>query len=156
MAIRKPVVMVDGQLQQLQAVDTLEGATSNIEFGATNSNAAAITVGQPVYVNGAGSVDLALGNAIGTAKVAGLVIDASIAASAAGKIRHSGTISSTDWTAVTGAATLTPGARYFLSKDNAGQLTTTAPNAVGEVVTAVGVALSTEDLLVEIDRPVLL
>lgn len=156
MATRKPIVIVDGLVQQLQATDTLEGASANIEFSATNSNGAAITIGQPVYVNGAGSVDLAMGDAIGTSKVAGLVIDASVAAATSGKIRHSGTVTSSDWTAVTGAATLTAGARYYLSKDTAGQLTTTAPTAVGEVVCAVGIALSTEDLLVEIERPVLL
>jgi len=156
MAVRKPLVMADGQWQQLQAADTLEGASANIEFGATNNNGAAITVGQPVYVDGAGTVDLAIGDAIGTSKVAGLVIDASIAAATAGKIRHSGIVTSTDWTAVTGAAALTPGARYYLSKDTAGQLTTTAPTAVGEVVCAIGMALSTEDMLVEIERPVLL
>lgn len=154
MAVRKPLVLISGQVQRLPAGDTVEGASATLSFNATNSNAGAITIGQPVYVDGAGSVDLAQANASGTAKVAGLVEAASIASAASGAIKYGGVLSSADWTSVIGSTNLTPGARYYLSAANPGELTATAPDTTGHFVVGVGVALSTTELLVEIERPI--
>lgn len=46
------------------------------------------------------------------------------------------------------ATSLTPGARYFLSEITAGQYTTTAPSTAGNIVQAVGVAISATELFI--------
>ena len=155
MATKIALTMYDGEIGQLRAGDTLDiTASSNQQFSATNSNIAAITIGQPVYIQGANTVDLALADAKATSGVIGLVSDASIDSSAVGTILTDGIITSTDWTAVVGAATLTVGSVYFLSDVDAGTLTTTAPTTTGSFVTRVGTAISTTTLEVTISRPI--
>lgn len=154
MALKKPLAMYGGDVKQLQAGDTVDGAVSNPTFTATNANVGAITIGQPVYISAAGSVDEAQANAIGTAKVEGLVKDASIAAAASGSIQYGGVLDSADWTAVIGSANLTAGSAYFLDPTSPGQLTTTAPTTAGQFAVFVGRALSTTELLIEVARPI--
>lgn len=147
--------MYDGEVGQLRAGDTLDiTGSSNQQFSATNSNIAAITIGQPVYIQGADTVDLALADAKATSGVIGLVSDASIDSSVVGTILTDGILTSTDWTAVVGEATLTVGSVYFLSDVTAGTLTTTAPTTTGSFVTRVGTAISTTTLEVTISRPI--
>ena len=149
------LTMYDGEIGQLRAGDTLDiTASSNQQFSATNANTAAITIGQPVYIQGADTVDWALADAKATSGVIGLVSDASIDSSAVGTILTDGILTSTDWTAVVGAATLTVGSVYFLSDVDAGMLTTTAPTTTGSFVTRVGTAISTTTLEVTISRPI--
>lgn len=155
MATKIALTMYDGEIGQLRAGDTLDiTASSNQQFSATNSNIAAITIGQPVYIQGANTVDLALADAKATSGVIGLVLDASIDSSVVGTILTDGILTSTDWTAVVGAATLTVGSVYFLSDVDAGTLTTTAPTTTGSFVTRVGTAISTTTLEVTISRPI--
>ena len=155
MATKIALTMYDGEIGQLKAGDTLDITASNNQiFSATNSNIAAITIGQPVYIQGANTVDLALADAKATSGVIGLVSDASIDSSAVGTILTDGILTSTDWTAVVGEATLTVGSVYFLSDVIAGTLTTTAPTTTGSFVTRVGTAISTTTLEVTISRPI--
>lgn len=60
-----------------------------------------------------------------------------------------------DWTAIVGAASLTPNENYFLST-TAGQLTLTPPSVVGEIVQLVGMAISAKTLRIELQPSVLL
>ncbi len=155
MATKIALTMYDGEIGQLRAGDTLDITASNNQiFSATNSNIAAITIGQPVYIQGANTVDLALADAKATSGVIGLVLDASIDSSVVGTILTDGILTSTDWTAVVGAATLTVGSVYFLSDTVAGTLTTTATTTAGSFVTRVGTAISTTTLEVTISRPI--
>ena len=155
MATKIALTMYDGEIGQLRAGDTLDiTASSNQQFSAQNSNIAAITIGQPVYIAAADTVDLALADAKATSGVIGLVSDASIDSSAVGTILTDGILTSTDWMAVVGAATLTVGSVYFLSDVAAGTLTTTAPTTTGSFVTRVGTAISTTTLEVTISRPI--
>ena len=155
MATKIALTMYDGEIGQLKAGDTLDiTASSNQQFSATNQTPAAITIGQPVYIQGADMVDLALADAKATSGVIGLVSDASIDSSAVGTILTDGILTSTDWTAVVGEATLTAGSVYFLSDTVAGTLTTTAPTTAGSFVTRVGTAISTTTLEVTISRPI--
>ena len=155
MATKIALTMYDGEIGQLKAGDTLDITASNNQiFSATNSNIAAITIGQPVYIQGADTVDLALADAKATSGVIGLVSDASIDSSVVGTILTDGILTSTDWTEVVGAATLTVGSVYFLSDVTAGTLTTTAPTTTGSFVTRVGTAISTTTLEVTISRPI--
>ena len=146
MAVRKPIVITNGEFEQLQAGDTLF-STDVKEL--TNDNANAITIGQPVYISGVGSVDLAQANAAATKNVVGLVGDASIPSGNAGAVQVDGTLASANWTAVTGSANLTPGAAYYLDAANPGKLTETAPSTgyVGRV--ARGINLTEIEIEIE-------
>lgn len=147
--------MYDGEIGQLRAGDTLDiTASSNQQFSATSQTAGVIYIGQPVYIQGADTVELALADAKATSGVIGLVSDASIDSSAVGTILTDGILTSTDWTAVVGEATLTAGSVYFLSDTVAGTLTTTATTTAGSFVTRVGTAISTTTLEVTISRPI--
>lgn len=152
MAVQKPLVIIGGQIQQIPSGDTLSAASSEVDVIAmTNANAGAITIGMPVYVSAAGSVNKAAAGAAGTRQVLGLVKDASIAAAGSGFIQTDGILSSADWTAVTGGTTLTAGSLYFLSA-TAGQLTTTAPSGAGSYVVKVGIAISTTEMEITIEQ----
>jgi len=153
MATRKPLVIIDGLVQQLPGGDTIDAATTEVDLvSLTNANTNAITVGQPVYVSGDGACNLAKADAIGTARVEGLVRDSSVAASTAGSVQTDGILSSSDWTAVVGSTTLTPGDVYYLDASTAGKLTTTPPTT-GYVV-EVGTAISTTEIDINIQSPI--
>jgi len=155
MAIKKPLVLgANGELEQLQAGDSIEAGSTTQSFSATNSNAGAISIGQAVYIDGSGSVDLAIATAGSTAGVIGLVEDATIATTATGLILTDGVLSSADWTAVVGAATLTAGTVYFLSDATAGMITDVPPTLAGSYVAKIGTAISATDLEVSIARPI--
>lgn len=155
MAVQKPLVIINGQVQQIPAGDTLSAASSEVDVVAmTNANAGSIVIGTPVYVSAAGSVNKASAAAAGTAKVLGLVKDNSIAAAGSGYIQTDGVLSATTgaWDVVTGGTGgLTAGTLYYLSA-TAGQLTTTAPSGSGQYVMKVGMALSTTELEIDTDR----
>ena len=156
MALKKVLVLgANGEIEQLQAGDTVDiVASSNQLFSATNQNGGAITIGQPVYIAAADTVDLALADAQATSGVIGLVSDANIDSTAIGTIVTDGILTSADWTSVVGAATLTTGAVYFLSDVTVGTLTTTPTTTTGSFVTRVGTAISTTTLEVTISRPI--
>ena len=160
MAERKPLVIVDGQIQQLQSGDVLpvDAITEQeaIEMTATSN----LVIGNAVFVDGNDSVDLAQADAIGTSEVMGLCVDTTVDSAANGVIATAGAIltaNTTQWDAVAGTTGgLTAGAAYFLSKDSAGELTETAPSAVGEVVILVGRGLSTLKMKVDPQHSILL
>jgi hypothetical protein len=160
MALRKPLVIVSGQIQQLQAGDSLDATVSEIDsISMTNGNASSITIGQAVYVEAAGSVDLAQANASSTVELLGLVKSTSIAAAASGTIQTDGILTATtvQWDAVTGGTGgLTAGSVYYLDPDAAGHLTSTAPTTAADYVVRVGLALSTTDFDITVSIPILL
>jgi predicted RecA/RadA family phage recombinase len=152
--MRKPLVIVAGQIEQLQSGDTIDAPAEGV-VSLTNANASPITIGMVVYSSATGSVDLASAAASGTMGVIGLVYDASIAAATPGGIITSGVLTSADWTAVVGTATLTSGSVYYLS-DTVGKITATPPTAVGHYVVPVGRAISTTELKLNILDAILL
>jgi hypothetical protein len=158
MATKKPLVITNGQIEQLQAGDTLDAPVTEVDVvSKTNDNASAIVIGTPVYVKSNGNVDKAQANASGTVQVLGLVRDASIPSSTSGVIQTDGVLSATteQWDAVTGdSGGLTPGAVYYLSASTAGQLTTNAPTTAGQFVVRIGLALSSTELDISIEPPI--
>lgn len=155
MASHKPLVVIGGQIQQIPVGDTLSVAASEVDVvSATNANAAPLTIGTPVYVSSSGAVDKASASASTTARVLGLVKSTSIAPSSSGYIQTDGILSATvsEWDAVTGATGgLTAGALYYLST-TAGQITSTPPSGAGQYIIPIGMALSTTELDITIDR----
>ena len=157
MATRKPLVIVAGQVQQLQAGDTLGG----VELGQItleNENAAAIAIGAPVYSSSAGKVDYAQADAIGTAEVVGLAV-AELAIAGTGLIQTDGTMTLTtgEWDIITGeVGGLVANTIYWLDPDTAAMLTITAPTADADLVVRVGKGLSTTQMALQIQPPILL
>lgn len=160
MAARKPLVIVDGQIGQLSASDTLDAAISEVDVtSATNSNAGSVVIGNVMYVDGAGTMDLAQADGAGTVKVLGLVKDSTIATATAGQVQTNGVLVATtgEWDNITGeTGGLTPGACYYLSAAAAGDMVLTAPTAVGEFVAPVGLALSTTEFQINKEHTVAL
>ena len=158
MAQRKPLVIVDGQLQQLQAGDTLDATVNEVDVvSKQNDNAGALVKCTPVYVKSNGNVDKAQADAAATVEVLGLVKDTSIAAGASGNIQTDGVLSATtaEWDAVAGTTGgLTPGAVYYLDPATVGEITEVAPTATGEFVVRAGLALSDTELDISVQEPI--
>ena len=158
MASRKPLVINNGQIQQIQSGDVLDAVVSEVDLvSLTNNNAGAIVIGMPVFSDDADDVDKAQADAVATVEVIGLVQDTSIAAAASGFIQTDGVLTATtgEWDAVAGTTGgLTAGAIYFLSAATAGNLTETAPTTAGQFVLRVGKALSTTEMEISISQPI--
>lgn len=97
-----------------------------------------VMAGQVLYATSTG-VALALADNEVTATAVG------IAATSGGEVKYvvSGPVTNPDWN-------LTPGRAYYLSPDVAGGMTATFPNAVGNYVVILGVALTPTTLKVDI------
>lgn len=160
MALRKPLVIIAGQVQQLPSGDTLDARAAEVDVVAlTNGNISSIVIGSPVYSDSAGSVDLAQADSSGTVEVLGLVKDVSIGAASSGSIQTDGILAATtgQWDAVTGeTGGLVAGTVYFLDPSTAGKLTLTAPTTASEYVVRVGKAISTTEMEITIEPPILL
>ncbi len=158
MAIKLPLVITSGVIQQLQAGDTLD--TRADQFQLINDEAGPVVIGSAVYPDAAGGFKKAQANAASTKDVVGLVGQApSIANGVAGAITLDGILTATtvQWDAVTGdTGGLTFKSRYYLDPTTAGKITKTAPTAVGQYVAEIGEALSTTDMKVNILSPILL
>ena len=159
MALKIPLVLTSGQIQQLQAGDSLNASCNEIDVvEMTNSNAGAVVICSPVYVDGAGTFDKAQADASATTEILGLVAEpTSIGIAGSGSIQTDGILTATtgEWDAVTGdVGGLTAGSVYYVDPDTAGMLTTTAPSAAGDFVIRVGVALSTLDLDITVTPPI--
>lgn len=151
MALRKPLVMVNGRVQQLQSGDVLDASVTEVDvINMTNGEggSTAHTIGQVVYISAAGTVKLAKANAIGTSDAIALVKDTSIADGASGYYITNGYLG--------GLSGLTPGARYYLSSATAGAITVTAPTANPNCVVPLGFALSTTEFWIDIEEAILL
>ena len=128
---------------------------ASTQVAMTNANAGTLAIGTPVYVSVGGSVDAADAGAASTTRVIGLVADvAGIATTASGNVAVAGiqTATTNQWDVITGqTGGLTAGAVYFLDPGTPGKLKTTAASGAGEFVAAVGIALSTTKLKIQVD-----
>lgn len=153
MANRKPLVDINGTLQELPASDTLDAAVSEVDVvSKVNDEGTDLLPGEPVYAFDANGVKRARANADGTRKVIGFAKAAHVAG-ASGSVQTNGVISlsTAEWDAVAGTTGgLTVDAQYFLSSAAAGRMTGTAPSTSGNWVKPLGVALSTTELLINI------
>jgi hypothetical protein len=161
MVARTPLVIISGQLQQLPAGDTLNVARSdyNSRNDVNGEAATAIVIGAPCYMNAAGSVRRAQANALATSRVTGVALSTTTVAGAVLELVTDGLMTATtgQWDAVTGeTGGLVFDTIYYLDPTTPGRLTATAPSTVGQTVVAVGVALSTTELSVNIQPPILL
>jgi len=161
MANRKPLVIIGGQVQQLPAGDTIDAPQGGGDQQViTNDEAGAIVIGTPVYMDANDGVKKAQANASGTRKVTGIVAVASIGAAGQGPITVGGVITATttQWDAVvvSGSGGLIKDTTYYLDAATAGKITATAPSTAGQYVVEVGIGLSTTELLVRVQKDILL
>ena len=162
MTIRQPLVLgSDGLPQQLQAGDSLNAPTNtpSIRPCINGEASTSLVLGMPVYASATGTVKRARANAKTTSKLVGLCYDSSIAFGAIGNIAQDGVLigSTAQWDAVAGTTGgLVFGTAYFLDAATPGKLTSTAPTIVGQCNTFIGMALSTTELVIELELPILL
>lgn len=159
MSLRKPIVLNGGQLQQLQAGDTLDATSGgSLQMQLTNANAGSLVPGTPVYASANDSVNKAKADASGTMRCIGLAAGTIVTATP-GPIAVLGplTLTTAQWDAAFGTTGgLTVGVTYYVSATTVGTGTATAPSTVGQYVQEIGVAISTTELLVNPRPPVLL
>jgi hypothetical protein len=125
------------------------GPAGNAVFVSAQVDSAAIK-GQPLYLKQTGTLDLAAASQLPRVRVCGLAArDA--AAFTAVDYDSDGVIERSDWTAICGTSSLTPGAYYYLSLEP-GELSTIAPTT--GYVTRVGQALSATKLAIELNSPI--
>lgn len=145
MTVRKPLVMVAGQIQQLQSGDSI-----SVPDYVQQTADATLIAGAAVYQSAADHVNKAQANATSTSQVTGLAV-AAITSGAAGGIQNNGILALTtaQWDAVAGTTGgLAFGTVYYLSAGTASFLTSTAPTTVGQTVVQVGVGVSTTEMLI--------
>lgn len=153
MAVKKPLVITAGQIEQLQAGDTIEHPSIQQR---TNNTGNTINIVTPVYVSGAGQIAEAQANAAGTKDVLGFTTE-SIADASSGGVQTDGFLVATtgQWDAVAGTTGgLSAGTRYFLDPSTAGRITATAPTASGDFVCPLGIAASTTELEITVGQTV--
>jgi hypothetical protein len=114
-----------------------------------------VTAGQVVRVQANTHLILAQADSLVGADATGIVITDAGSGFAA-KFATAGQLTLTDWTAITGSALLTPGTTYFLDPDSPGVLTSIPPALPGQVVIALGEALSTVTFSISLGSPILL
>jgi hypothetical protein len=160
MAVKKPLVLTAGRIEQLQAGDTIEAVAAATGTPVTNKQGTSIVIGQPVYAVGPSQVGLAQADDHNTAHAIGLVLDTSIANNAVGNIVTGGTLvaTTTQWDAVVegGSGGLVFGTKYFLSTTTAGKLTPTPPasSSIGFSVAPIGTGISTTELRIQLEPEV--
>jgi len=144
--IRKPLVLVNGELQQIQSGDIIQSYDA---IQQTNDEASSLLIGTPVYNDADDGIKKAKADSALTKNVIGLVFNGTIAPSGLGSVLMSGPLKATtgQWDAAFGTSGgLVKGSRYFLSDATAGIGTDTAPSADGSYVVELGLAVSATEL----------
>lgn len=122
----------------------------------TNNNAGTLPIGTPVYSVAAGAFDQAIASSLVLSTVIGLLASASGPGTKT-VVQTGGilTLTTAQWDAVAGTSGgLAFGTTYYLDPTTAGRPTATAPTATGKYVAAIGVALSTTDLAINLQPPI--
>ena len=99
MAVKKPLVITNGQIERLQAGDRIDLGNSASK---TNNTGNTINIGTPVYVNGGNAIP-AQANSQSTVKVAGLVDATTVDGDPLNVVTDGVFVATTaEWDAVTG------------------------------------------------------
>ncbi|WP_114393519.1 hypothetical protein [Oleisolibacter albus] len=145
----RPLVLINGQIQQLPLGATLDAKIQEVDAVELQAKQA-MSAGMAVYVSAAYQCQLADAADDAKATVLGLVLGA-VASDAYVTILTDGVLEVTDWTDAAGSAALVPGSFYYLGAIP-GTLTTTPP-ASGNLV-HIGQALTPTKLEISLERPV--
>lgn len=159
---KRPVVLgAGGLLQLLQPGDNLACPISGfpVRQVTNGESSAALTICTPVYAVASDTVRRAQANAFSTSIVVGLWFDASTAAAALGYVQEGEVFAATtaQWDAVAGTSGgLVFNQPYFLSAAEPGLLTATPPTTVGQSNVLIGFGLSSTELRLVLNPPILL
>lgn len=124
-------------------------------YTATNKHGSALPAGSVVAVHSTG-VGFVAADATSEARPAVGLLLAGTDDEAAGTIQSGGPFELADWTDITGAVELAAKATYFLDVVAGKLVATTPPSGAGNVVQAVGTAVSPTMLKIEIDETTLI
>lgn len=158
--LRKPLVLVNGKIQRLQPGDYLKEASNIVlqnDEGFDN-----LPFGTVCYLSGDGQVKKAIADNSDVAiKTIGLVADASdVIVGANANIMTEGVLTNTDSTAWDNAfgtsGGLVAGTTIYLSNTVAGKGVVTPPDLQSHYLVELGMAISVNSFLVNIQRPILL
>lgn len=161
MALKKPLVLNNGEIEQLQSGDTLDAPQSGGDVvSLTNDEAGPVVICTAVYIDAVTGFKKAKADASATADAIGLVAKSpNISNGASGEVMVNGVMKATtaQWDAVTGqVGGLTFNEAYFLSPATAGLITVTEPSTVGQYVVYLGRAISTVEMMINVERKILL
>lgn len=149
MALRKPLVLVSGEIQQLQPGDTLQAPVTEVGIIVlSNGDVGNHVLGNVVFISANDTVKLATANSVGTKDAVAFCASATVSPSTTGNYQTDGDLP--------GLAGLVAGSIYYLSPTTAGGMSTTPPATAGQYVVRLGVAVSTTEFLIKIERAILL
>lgn len=123
-------------------------------YDGENKDVSAFSIGMPIARHPSGTGFIIADNTTIARSVMGLAT-VGAAVGFTETVQVQGVFSLADWTAIIGSMNLTALGDYFLSA-TPGMLTTTSPTTPGTTSQFVGFALSTTDLLIEIQQSILL
>lgn len=139
-------VVIDRLQKNIEAVAAELGSSGGSTYDGTAT--VNLAVGDVVYPDAAGSLDLAQADAVATAHVIGIVTVAALATATA-TVTTDGIVTNAGWA-------LTTDTIYYLDPSTAGAITATAPTTVGQIVMPVGIAVSATQLRLLLSPLVLL
>lgn len=169
--VLKPLVIDAGQVRQLGSGETLDAVVSAKEVVTISGvSGVAIKLGQMVYINTSGTLNLANASATASKYPIGFVRGAADGSSgpwtgASLEIQTDGAcvFTATVWDDLLGVDTtaggysatgLVPGTKYYASSATAGDITASAPASSNHFVVPVGRAISATTMYIEIGEPI--
>ena len=155
MALRRPIVVIQGRFQELPVGDGIEASA---EFSGVrvvvNDQGATVSRCTPVYLSSPGKFKVADPTTLLHSRLIGLVASASIPQGFDGYVQRYGVLVATsdEWSGVTDTGTaLSPMTKYFLSMET-GKITNVTPIESGSILVPVGFAMSETELELQIDN----
>ena len=130
------------------------GTGGAVTYSSENKDSVSLTIGAPLAVHTSG-IGVIRANATDNSKHCVGLATVGVAVGAAETVLTAGPLTKADWTSVIGTTELVAKATYYLSA-SAGLLTNTPPSSGGNVVQAVGQAVSTTTLNIQIEPAILL
>ncbi len=154
MAIKKPLVITAGHLEQLQVDDNLASIPTTLEL--VNGEAFSFQPGNPIYVSAVDTAKYANADNTITKDVLAFAI-ADVLATETGVFQINGllTLTTAEWDTVTGdVGGLTAGSVYFLDDVDVARITKVAPITTGSYLVKVGIAVNSTDFEIIIGTPI--
>lgn len=157
MAVRKVLVVKNGQVQQLQPGDIISG--QNLSVDLTNgSGTDAAPIGSPVRILNDDTFSLAEADNANAKDTIGFAAETIGVNPASGTIQTEGVLEATtgEWDAITGdTGGLVAGSKYYLDV-TPGKMTKTPPTAEDVYLAPLGIAITATTFRIDIDTNILL
>lgn len=151
MAIRKPLVLNNGCIEQLQAGDRLAPVPNDAQL--INGETSPIQAGQPIIIDDVGNAKYTI--ATNNAGVIAFCTEEVLPAES-GIFQVDGILSLTkdQWDNITGdTGGLRPGKIYFLDDSDVSKITRTAPSTTGHYIVRLGIAINKINFAISIGIP---